>query len=74
MSRRVYWINPDPNLRHGTHYVYFYKGCRCDDCYRWWHHYHEHRKRTDPDYMARRRAASFRYKERLRQQRQEQSG
>jgi hypothetical protein len=72
MSRRVYRINPDPNLKHGTSYAYFDKGCRCDDCYGWWQRHHEHRKRTDPDYMARRRAAAFRYKERQRQQRQEQ--
>ena len=70
MSRRTYWINPDPNLRHGTYYSYYAKGCRCDACYGHWRQDHERRKATDPDYMARRRAASFRYHERQRAERE----
>jgi hypothetical protein len=66
MSRRSYWVNLDPNVNHGTNYAYYRKGCRCDDCYGWWAADHERRKRTDPTYVARRRAAAYRYFERQR--------
>lgn len=70
MSRRTYWVNPDPTLRHGTPSAYQTKGCRCDTCYGWWHRDYERRKATDPNFMARRRAASYRHFERKRAERE----
>lgn len=61
---RLYWINPDPNLRHGTCYAYSAKGCRCDDCLDAWRARHERRKQTDPGYVERRRQATRRWRER----------
>jgi hypothetical protein len=62
-NTRTFWVNPDPTLRHGTIYAYNDKGCRCDDCLDAWRGYHERRK-TDPEYLARRLRATQRWRQR----------
>lgn len=57
---RIYWVNPDPNLRHGTTYAYYRRGCRCDDCYGAYRAYHERRKQQGPEYLAARNRAKQR--------------
>lgn len=68
---RIHWVNPDPDIKHGTATAYKVDGCRCDRCYDWWRNYYETKKATDPTFVARNRAASFRYLERQRAARAE---
>jgi hypothetical protein len=63
-NTRTFWVNPNPNLRHGTGYAYYRKGCRCDDCLGAWRAMHARRKRANPDYLARRRQATQRWRQR----------